>query len=80
MKRYEQGSVGMRPDKEGPGCSWADVRKAVDRAVKAERKAWRLAVARGHLYRGACPDYAQPDARDERCPLCKLLGSSDGRR
>lgn len=26
-----------------------------------------------HVYSGACPDELNPDARDEKCPACRLL-------
>lgn len=38
------------------------------------------AALTGHAYAGRCPDNADPDARDSKCPSCRVLMEAEGRK
>lgn len=56
---------------------YSEARQIAAQEVAAERERWRAAVLHGHIYKGSCPDDTQPDARDDQCPLCVLLGPNE---
>lgn len=38
------------------------------------------AALTGHTYAGRCPDNVDPDARDAKCPSCRVLMEAEGRK